>query len=176
MTELSPSQNYVALGKFIAPWGLQGGVKFLPYHSKSEILKKTRRIFIRAGLSFLSIELLQARRQGRYWILNLKGYANPESAVPLKGLELFLQSKDFSRGSDEYYAFELKGLKVETSSHKFIGIIHELVNYGASDLLLIRSQHDGKETETLIPFIAQAIDRVDLTEGKVVVFEEALVD
>lgn len=59
---------------------------------------------------------------------------------------------------DEYYYFQLMGCSVRTTDD-VIGIVKDIVNYGASDILVVKNDQ-GKEY--MIPFVDDFIVDVDL--------------
>lgn len=67
-------------------------------------------------------------------------------------------------GSDQVYAFQLVGLRVETAEGRVLGTIAEILPSGAHPLYVVRG-----ERELMIPAIEPFVREVNLTGGVVVV-------
>jgi 16S rRNA processing protein RimM len=160
--------HYIPLGKIQKAWGLKGEVKFALYHSSSEALLKTRQVYRKVGSSFRSTFLNSVKKQGKHWVIQLEGFRSPEATIPLQGEELFLPAEELSqKGVDEYYIFELIGLEVLTPAGKALGHVEEVVNYGASEILVVRDLE--KASEILIPLVSDSVKNISLVEKKIII-------
>jgi len=89
--------------------------------------------------------------------LGLKGHliAAPRSALP-------------SLAEGEYYWCDLIGLQVINQDGKNLGVVHNLMETGANQVLQVRSNNNGVVQERLLPFINHhAIQCVDLHAGQI---------
>jgi 16S rRNA processing protein RimM len=66
--------------------------------------------------------------------------------------------------SGRYYHFQLVGLQVFAADGRGIGVVREVLGTGGNDVLSVR---DG-DREILIPLIEDAVARVDLPAGRLV--------
>ena len=168
-TNEKPNNHKIAVGKILGPWGLKGEVKFLLYNPSSEILFKTRQIFLLSGFVFEKHELSSVRQQGRYLLLHFKGLNSPEKASELKGKEVWVGKEALPVSQEgEYYFEELIGFKVVDLEGKEFGEVLSLANYGASDLLVIKQGN----TEYLVPYAEGWIEKVVAEEKKIIVTEQ----
>ena len=62
----------------------------------------------------------------------------------------------------EYYAFELVGLRVEEEGGRFLGMVADVVDYPANDVLEL-------DTGTFLPLVEACVRSVDLEGGRIVV-------
>ncbi len=71
----------------------------------------------------------------------------------------------------EYYPFELEGLEVRIPGGRVVGVVEELVESPAHDLLVVRPSAEGgaEPREILVPFVAEAVPEVDVSAGYLVV-------
>ena len=163
-------QEYIALGKIGGPWGLKGEAKLQVYNPESEILKKTRFVYFKAGFSFSKIRVLSCRPRGKSWGIVLESYDSPEKVRELLGQEVYLRTDELSsKGKDEFYIHELIGLKVVNSEGVFLGEIRSIENYGSVDLLNIKNEAAEKPKEYLIPWIPEVIQKVETDKGQIVI-------
>lgn len=159
--------EYLALGKISGPWGLKGELKAKLFNASSSFPKKVRSVRLKAGLSFEEFAVEDVRPHGAHFLLKLKGFDSPEAARSLKGRELFVPLNILSKKNPgEHYVFELSGMEVVTSQGLSLGLVKEVVNYGASEILVVRSQ--GKP-EILIPLVPDILKEVLKEEGKIVI-------
>ncbi len=147
---------HLAVGKILGAWGLKGALKLNLYHPESEAILKTRLIFLKAGFSFEKKEVFSFRRQGKNFVLQLKGLESPEEAQLLRGNEIYILKEDLPHKQfGEFYTFELEGFDVCDETGKSLGSVTSFVHYGASDLLSVQTPQ-AKE-EVLIPFVSDFI-------------------
>lgn len=163
-------QEYIAIGKIGGPWGLRGEAKLQLYNAESEVLKKTRFVYLKAGFSFRKLGLLKWKSQGKSSVIALEGYASPEAVRELLGQELFVPLKELApKKPGEFYVHEMIGMRVEDEEGNEIGIVDSLANYGSADLLTILSQGPGSPREILIPWIEDVIAGVDEAGRRIIV-------
>jgi 16S rRNA processing protein RimM len=79
-------------------------------------------------------------------------YVHIDNAVPLE--------------EDEYYLYQIEGIKVVTSDGEELGQITDIIETGANDVYVVTTP-DG--AEHLIPAIEDVIQSVDVAEGLMVV-------
>ncbi len=65
----------------------------------------------------------------------------------------------------QYYVHQIEGLRVRADDGRDLGVVTEVMQPGANDVYVI----DGPLGEVLIPAIPDAIERIDLAEGVMVV-------
>ena len=161
-------QEYIAIAKIGGPWGLKGEAKLQAYNPESENLKKTRFVYLKAGLSFSKIKVLHCKPRGKSWGIALEGYHSPEQVKELLGQELYLKRDELvAKGQDEFYIHELLGMEVMDDKGQCLGKIHSIENYGSADLLNVKLEGLEKPKEFLIPWIKEVIGSVDQKQGRV---------
>ncbi len=114
-------------------------------------------------------ELQEGKCHGNGIIAKLKNVDDRTHAETLKGAEIWVAKAELSvLAEDEYYWFELKGLKVENLEGEALGQVTKLMETGANDVLVVMDELDKQEI--LIPYIKeQVIKRVDLEEKTIIV-------
>lgn len=178
-SELSEKkQEYIAIGRIGAPWGLKGEAKFQLYNPESEVLKKTRLIYFKAGFCFQEYRLRGFRKQGDSFLLGLESYSSPEEIKKLQGEEVFVDCKFLPpKKNNEYFVHELVGMTAVDEEGTEWGKVLALENYGSSDLLNIRKEVGDILKDYLIPWIRDLILSVDEKAKKIVIRKmEGLLD
>ena len=97
-------------------------------------------------------------------VAKLAGCHDRTDAEKLKGLLVAVPRSSLPQQREgEYYWADLIGLQVVNLAGASLGVVDNLMDTGASQVLCVR----GSEGEVLIPFIASAIKDVDLA-GKII--------
>jgi 16S rRNA processing protein RimM len=67
---------------------------------------------------------------------------------------------------DEYYWFEIKGLRVYDHDGHYYGNIEEIIRTGSNDVYVVR---DDKR-ELLLPMIDSVVKKIDLKAGELIFY------
>lgn len=166
MSETTP-EKLLLMGKIIRPHGLEGAMRVQSY-------AESHQSFLRAGTVILKVDkgefhefkVLSIRPHKRILLMKLKGFRSFEEAERFRGAEVFIK-KDFVRNPDrnEYYWYEIIGLKVYLSSGRYIGTITDIIPTGSNDIYISR---DG-ESEVLIPATHDVVKEIDLEEKRMII-------
>ncbi len=101
-------------------------------------------------------------------IASFEDIKNRNMAEELKGTQLFIDRESLPEIEDEetFYHSDLEGLKAHSITGKKIGIINNVLNFGAGDILEIKL----KSNELVCaPFNKDAVTTVDMKEGFVII-------
>ena len=102
--------------------------------------------------------------QSKGLIAKFPGCSDRTAAEKYKGLLVAVPRSSLpQQARDEYYWSDLIGLAVVNLAGESLGTVDNLMDTGANQVLCVR----GESGEILIPFIASAIKKVDLT-GRVI--------
>jgi len=108
----------------------------------------------------------RARDDREHWILKLKGLGSRNEVEAIRGELLEAPDADVVRDDDEsFFIHELVGLRVLTTGGQDLGRITEVLQSGAADVYVVRSEAG----EVLIPAIASVIERIDVESGEVTI-------
>lgn len=112
------------------------------------------------GEAHRPMKVASVRPHNKFLLIRFEGVETPEEASLLRNTWVFVRADDRPPlPENEYYFHQLLGLRVVTVSGRELGQVHEIIETGANDVLVVRDA-DGKEE--LLPFIASVIGRVDL--------------
>lgn len=158
------------MGRIVAPYGIKGWVKIHVETARIDSLSEYPLWWISSkdkSAGWRQVKPAETRPQGEYLAARLEGVVERDGALALKGLEVAVQRADMPKpAKDEFYWADLIGLKVVNREQHGFGQVASLIATGANDVLVVQ---DIEKRETLIPFIAGVIDRVDLAAGEIVV-------
>ncbi|HYB21631.1 MAG TPA: ribosome maturation factor RimM [Thermodesulfobacteriota bacterium] len=94
-------------------------------------------------------------------ILSLRGVKRIEEAEELVGCSVYVDTASLKPlPPDEFYWYQLKGLRVQTEEGTLLGILEEILPTGSNDVFVVRKA----EQEILLPATDEVVARVDLKE------------
>ena len=166
------------MAEVLGPHGIKGWVKLKPWLEDPTLLVGQNNLVMAPGPRMrpepvLPLKVLQVRRQGRGWVMQISGITDRDAAEALRG-KVVKGSGDMlpQLESDEFYWRDLEGLRVwneESGVVTLLGEIDYLLETGANDVLVVRAC-DGStdDRERLIPWLwGDVITKVDTAAGEV---------
>lgn len=161
----------ICIGKILRPHGIRGWVKFLPHMNKPSDLLSMDSVFDAEGQPLPIIEDMRFFH-GR-WILKFSQIDDINDLTPWLDKEIFVTREKLPvLEPDMFYYEDLKGLQIVTGDQTILGMIVDVKNLGAEDLLLIRryvNQHD-----VWMPFRKAFFPEIHLQESNVLISTEGV--
>ena len=104
-----------------------------------------------------------ARPHGGRLLVRLAGVADREAADALRGVVFVVDSTELPPidDPDEFYDYQLEGLRVRTAHGREVGTVAEVLHTAAGELLAVRA---GSGTEVLVPFVSAIVTSISLPE------------
>ncbi|MBB3191196.1 ribosome maturation factor RimM [Halomonas cerina] len=169
-TERHPADDHVVLGKLTSPYGVKGWLKVYSYTSPMEGILDYDEWVLRHQGGLVRYRLAQGRPHGKGLVARLEGVDGREPAEALVGAEILLPKAELPEldGDDEFYWYQLEGLKVVTLEGETLGRVDYLFETGANDVMVVkgRSEDAIDDRERLLPFLPGEVVRdVDLEAG-----------
>ncbi|OGS97946.1 MAG: ribosome maturation factor RimM [Gallionellales bacterium RIFCSPLOWO2_12_FULL_59_22] len=155
----------VVMGRIAAAHGIRGLVKIQPFteHVDSLLDYPTWWIGHEHG-PWREVEVDQREAHGKTLVAQLPDCPDRTAAEKLKGLLIAVPRSSLpQQGEGEYYWSDLIGLAVVNEAGVTLGTVANLLETGANEVLSVK----GDSGEMLIPFVAQAIRRVDLKNSTI---------
>lgn len=152
--------EYVSIAIISRAHGVKGEIVVIPISDEIQQFEKLKSISIsdqKGERNSFNIE--RARVTTNRIIIKLKNIDDRDAALALKGFYLDKHSSECETlPADEFYIFDLIGLKVKTTDDVWLGEIIDVLTLPANDVYVIQ---DGSN-EYLIPAIKDVIKKVDL--------------
>ncbi len=154
----------VCVGEIAAPHGVKGGLRVRSF------TEPPARLFSYA-LQDESGKLVSLMQRGadprpELFIIEIAGVKSREGAEALRGTKLYTERSALpAPDAGEYYLSDLIGLRVRTEAGDDCGRIVAMHNFGAGDILEIKS---GKQS-FMLPFNDDCVPQVDLAGGLVTI-------
>jgi 16S rRNA processing protein RimM len=160
----------IPVGRVFAAHGLKGEVKFRYYNETATAFPQYPSFFVDRAGTDVQLKPSRVRRQGNAFIIQFKGLERVEDVGFLLQKELCVAEDDLpALDEDEYYDYQLIGLRVVTEKGKVFGTVKDVMHVRAMDILVIEGVH-----EALVPMTEEHIVKIARAEGFVQVREEGL--
>lgn len=168
----------VEVGRVLGAWGVKGGIKVKPLSADPQALFSSRRWFLEpkdppgplatAPMVPKVLRITEAKEHGETIIALCREIADRDAAQALAGARVLVSRASFpTPAEDEFYWVDLIGARVHNREGRLFGTVRGLIETGPHCVLRIATSDDSPET--LIPFVAAYVDRVDLAAREIVV-------
>ncbi len=154
------------MGQIGAPFGVKGWVKVFADTEYPDSLLDYPVWYVMTPAGWQPFEVESAELHTKCMVAKLAGVADRDIAETFRGRKLGVPRSELPKPEDgEYYWSDLIGLRVVNLAGESLGLVRELLETGANDVLVV---HDGA-TERLLPFVDAVVRSVDIAAGMVVV-------
>ncbi|MCC8996929.1 MAG: ribosome maturation factor RimM [Nitrosomonas sp.] len=161
------------MGHVLGPFGIRGWIRVQPYTEQIDGLLQYSYWWLGAEetAQWRKVILEAGQINGNHLNIKLAELSNREQAAQLKGLQVAVPRDYFPVLSSEqgYYWSDLIGKDVINLKSDYLGKVTGLFETGANDVLRVQNDSIKEFKEILIPFIKQAIIKVDLETKKIIV-------
>ena len=153
------------MGTFGQPQGLKGEIKINIFTSSFDSFKKLKKFFIKNDKSILKFKSF--RQVGKKIIASIEECKDRNSAFLFNGIHILALREDFPKtNNDEYYIFDLLGCTVIDIKKNTLGIVEDIKNFGAGDLIEIN--HPDKKN-FYIPMNEDNLIKININEKNIIV-------
>ncbi|MCG8414614.1 MAG: ribosome maturation factor RimM [Pseudomonadales bacterium] len=162
----------VVLGKLGKAHGIKGWLKLHSYTTPPENILQYSNLHAEINGQRQSLLVDDSRQQKAGLLIHIKGIDDPETAQGITGAEVWVEDSDLpSLEAGEYYWHELEGLSVVNEQGLLFGIVSQLLETGANDVLVVKPTQDSiDERERLIPYLRDSvIKEVDKGAGRITI-------
>jgi 16S rRNA processing protein RimM len=122
----------IAIGRVARAHGIRGRVLIAPYDGESQALGSIKKVWLGAK----EFEVARSERANLGWLVSLRGVDDRDAADALRGQEVnVLRSELPALEEGEMYAVDLIGFSVVDAEGKERGVVEDLEEAGAQDLL-----------------------------------------
>ncbi len=149
----------VVMGKIVAAQGILGWVKVQTFTEYLDSLLDYGTWYAGSEADWQPTKVLEAKVHGKVLIAKLEGISDRNAAEKLKGKLIAVPRAEFpEQDDDEFYWSDLIGLPVQNLQDEALGIVENLLETGANDVLMVNGEHG----QLLIPFIDSVVLDVNL--------------
>ena len=158
-----PPEKLVVMGRVSAPFGVRGWVRIQPFTATIDGLTAYGSWWLDCDGEWREYGVEGAQARGSTLVAKFSGCDDRDGALQFRGRQIAVPRAMLPKAAaNEFYWADLIGLRVVNEQAQDFGEVIRILETGANEVLVVRKQ-DGQER--LIPFIADAISRVDLDAG-----------
>jgi 16S rRNA processing protein RimM len=154
----NPPADLVVMGRITGAFGIKGWIKILPFTGAPQNLLAYPRWWVgnASGWREHCIEL--AKVQSGSVVAKLAGCEERDAAALFRGREVAVPRALLPAAAEnEFYWADLIGLDVVNMGGDDLGVVSQVVETGANDVLVVEG-----DRERLIPFTEQVVKQVDV--------------
>lgn len=179
--EQGQRDRLVVIGWIVGTHGVRGEVRVKPCNGSPDRFSGISRVFLGpedpgaelgpavtvGGEGCRAVTLESARPHRGMALLKVEGVVDVDAALALRGMCLYLPASELPRLHEgELYSFELVGMTCESELGERLGVVVEVVEMPAGDVLRVKPD-DGPDF--LVPAVGDIVRQVDLLRGRLVI-------
>lgn len=164
------SGKYVKVARIGAAYGIKGWIKLISFTDPKDNILSYRHFLTPQSSALVGLEIDQSRAQGKGFVGHIKDCDDRDLTREYTGKDLYIEKALLPElKSDEYYWYQLQGLRVLTLNGDDLGIVDHLLETGANDVLVVKADENSIDgEERLIPYIRdRVIDSIDLDKREI---------
>jgi len=157
--------EYLVVGRIVKPHGIRGALIVAPQSKIITSITPGMQIFVGSNYEVFTIRRFSPHRK-RY-LLSLETLDTRDDTEIYRNAIIYLRFEDSEPlPKGEYYDWQLLGMTVITDDNEILGKLEEIIETGANDVYLVRTDSDD---EILLPAIESVIKTVDLENKNMIV-------
>lgn len=161
-----PELRYLAIGRIVRAHGLRGEVSAVVLTEFPERFDTTEWVYLGNEFEATAYRLESYRWHKTNVLLKLEGVNDRTQADTLRGQLVQVPIEEaIPLPEGTYYLYQLIGLQVKSTTGELLGTITQVLETGANDVYLVRSE----DRELLLPAIPDVIKQIDIDSGVMVV-------
>jgi 16S rRNA processing protein RimM len=156
----------LVVGRLGRPHGVHGEISVEVRTDEPELrFAKGSKLSLKESNNQLTV--LSSRWHQEKMLVKFEEITDRDLANEIKGktLTIKIDPNSIETKKDQYYEFQLAGLKVIDKNDKTLGQIKEVITNLAQDLLVVETVD---KREVLVPFVKQIVTNVDLDKKQVI--------
>ncbi len=155
--------DLIILGKVVGTHGIRGELRIACYSGEYDTLIGLRELLLRGAQGeLLEIPISSVRLHSGKALVKLSQYDDINAVNHLVGRDVVVSRSQLPElEDDEYYWYDLIGLRVLTESGEELGTLAEIFATGSNDVYVVRS---GKR-EYMIPALEDVVSEINLAAG-----------
>jgi 16S rRNA processing protein RimM len=160
------NKSHITIGSIVGTSGIKGYLKVKCFTEDPKDIKTFSKIFDAKGKDYKIQTIVSVK--GSVAVVKIAGIESIEDAEKLIGTDLLVDRADLPDVNDGgFYYADLVGMDVFFEDGSKLGVVVDVMNYGASDVLEIGTLEDGKTT--MYPFTDDFVVEVDNDARKIIV-------
>ena len=159
------NSSKIQIGVIVGASGIKGLLKVKIFLVDPKIIKKLGTIMLNSSIKKLKIDFI--RKQKNLTIVKLDGIEDRNKVELLINKKIYIDIKQLPiLKKNEFYSYQLIGLRVERKNKKKLGIVKNINNFGSDDLIEIETIN--KKT-IFLPINKENVLEIDINNKRIIV-------
>ena len=160
---MQDKSGFIVIGKFVGVYGIRGSLKIQSFTRPKVNIFTYSPWLIKQNGDWQGMQLMEGKPRGKGLIASIAGITDRDEAMALVGSEIAIKSDQLAEPKEgEYYWHDLINLQVINGQNEILGIVTELLETGANDVLVVEADRQRR----LIPYVKDVyIKDIDLEQG-----------
>lgn len=156
---------FLAVGKLRHAHGVRGEILMEVFTDFPERFQPGMLLYLDPESDPLQLTKCRPHREGL--LMTFESYTTPEAISQFRNQILYVRADDRPPLPEgEYYRYQLVGLQVTSDAGVPLGRVAEILETGASDVLIVRPEVGP---EVLIPIVDEFVQVIDLAKAEITV-------
>lgn len=152
----------IHIGEIATAHGIKGLVKLRSFVDDETLFEGDSVYTSETGTKTISLTVKNPMKDN--YLAEVEGVSDRNAAEALRGTQLYIDRDHLPMADDgEFYIEDMKGMKVVAKDGSEIGIVINVVNFGASDLIDIKPSAGGESF--YLPFSDETVLDIDIEKG-----------
>ena len=158
--------SLLLIGKVTRPHGLEGLVRIWSYARSEASFLDAKRIFLRSVSGEIhEFFVTSVKPLKNILLMRLEGIDSADDAEKYRDAEVFISKETLTREDDEFFWYEILGLRVYLETGEYLGTVSRVMSRGGNDIYVVK---DGNK-EILIPATYEVVKEIDLENGEMII-------
>ncbi|MDT0594701.1 ribosome maturation factor RimM [Glaciecola petra] len=157
---MSLASDKLTIGKIGAPYGVKGWVKINSFtQAKDNIFEYSPWQLNSIHGDAKNIKVDQWRTHNNSLVAKLEGIESRDDAEEIKNAEISIDASLLPELDNDFYWKDLIGMQVLTDKGYDMGVVKELFETGANDVMLVKAKINDAfgQKERLLPFLHDSV-------------------
>ena len=164
-TAVSQEDPDICIGVITSVHGVKGYVKIRTFTNKPTDVTSFNNVYDEDGNTY-KVSVVFPKKD--YLIAAIEGINNRNQAEPLRNTKLYIKRSELpTPKNNEFYHADLLGMEARSSDDSKFGIVKNVVNFGAGDILEIYDI--TSEKVVYYPFKKQYVPTIDINQRYITV-------
>ncbi|MFZ5698919.1 MAG: ribosome maturation factor RimM [Pseudomonadota bacterium] len=167
-----PPGNILKVGRILAAFGIKGWVKVHSDTAPRENLLDYAPWHLWRNDRWQEIEVAEAQAHSKGIVVRLRGIEDRSAAEALAGIDIGVSAESLpALPEGEFYWRDLIGLAVVNTEGVLFGVVGELLETGANDVLVVKPcEGSVDQVQRLMPWVqGEVVQRVDMAAQRITV-------
>ena len=163
-------RDFISIAKVLGFHGVSGEVRAGYTRGHEEKLKNLRSVFLESNSKFVELQIETIRFHKKNLLIKFLGLNTINEVEHFKGLLLYTTREYMTQtlNEDEFLVTDLIGMNAYNKSDDFIGVVKDVTDNGATNILSIESSTE-KGKYYLVPFVKDLVPELDVENKKILI-------